>query len=229
MAHRRGTARDHQLAGDEVVVGDGVGGEVTQVAKAEGAQTVRGSQVVDLLAHVPVVAVTPERRVVLGDGGIGGDVAVEKVERVGAEQVGHGGGKLAEIPEHRLTQIDVGARRPGVRRVGKGKKHEPHAREGEREACESHDRPATIRRRTRFRTPLPRRTERSVAATSRAASSTSPCTRSYRVSRSASLSSTRSTPRISLRRTRRPVWANAPASFRTTTIRYCPFSVGGGT
>ena len=61
VAHGRGAAGDHELAGHEVVVGDGVGGEVAEVAQPEGAERVGRGQVVDLLAHVPVVAVPAQR------------------------------------------------------------------------------------------------------------------------------------------------------------------------
>ena len=125
---------DHQLARHEVVVGDGVGGEVGQVAQAERAQAVGGGQVVDLLAHVPVVTVAAERGVVFRDGGVGRDVAVQEIERVGAQQVGHGGRELGEAGEDRFAQIDVRARRPGVGRGGQREYHQPHAREREREA-----------------------------------------------------------------------------------------------
>src|SRR5207244_5748834 len=94
VAHGRRAARDHELPRHEVVVGDRVGGQVAEVAQPEGTERVGGGQVVDLLAHVPVVTVASERGVVLRDGGVGGDVAVEEVERIRAQQVGYGGRKL---------------------------------------------------------------------------------------------------------------------------------------
>ena len=179
MPHRRGAARDHELARHEVVVGDGVGREVAEIPQPERAQRIGGGEVVDLLADVPVVAVATERRVVLRDRGVGGDVAVEEVEGVGAEQIGHGGRQLGQAGRG-PTRPDRCAC-PGVQawaECGKRESDEPHAREGEREARQGHDRPAASMRRTRPSMPLPRRTERSVDATSSAASSTSPCTTS---------------------------------------------------
>ena len=102
VAHGRGAAGEHELAGHEVVVGDGVGREVAQIAQAERAQGVGGGEVVDLLADVPVVTVSAEGRVMLRDRGVGRDVAVEKVERVGPQQVRDRGGR--QLP--RLARTD---------------------------------------------------------------------------------------------------------------------------
>ena len=56
----------------------------------------------------------PNRRVLLRDRGIGGDVAVEKVVGEGAQQISYPGGKLGQIGQHRLAQEDVRARSPGM-------------------------------------------------------------------------------------------------------------------
>jgi len=70
-------------------VRDGIRREMTEVAQAEGAKGIRLGQVVDLLPDVPVVAMTSQRRVVLRDGGVGRDVAVEEADRMRAQQLGH--------------------------------------------------------------------------------------------------------------------------------------------
>ena len=84
-----GAAGEHQLAGNEVIVRDGVGGKVTQIPQPEGAEGVGGGKIVDLLPDVPVVTMAAQRRVMLRHGRIGGDVPIEKIKRKGAQQVGN--------------------------------------------------------------------------------------------------------------------------------------------
>ncbi len=178
VADGRGAAGDHELPRHEVVVRDRVGGQVAEVAEAEGAHRIRFGQVVDLLTHVPEVAVASQRSVVLRDGRVGRDVAVEKVEGVCAEEIGDDGREHRQVRQHRLAEIDVGAGCPGVRRVRRDEKEESDDDHRPQQAASAHRRLGTSMRRTRPSMPLPWREVRSAAATSRAVSSTSSCTRS---------------------------------------------------
>jgi len=67
VADGRRARREDQLAGHKVVVRHRVGGEMAEVAEPEGAQRIVLRLVVDFLAHVPVVTVAPDRRVLLSD------------------------------------------------------------------------------------------------------------------------------------------------------------------
>ncbi len=176
MPDRGGAAREHELPGDEVVVGDRVGREMTEVAESERTQGVGAGEVVDLLTHVPEVTMPAQGGVVLRDRGVGRDVAVEKIEGIGAEEIRHrpraGTGDCPEPT--RPGRCVCPASRRGRRRGppgGRAPRQSLRARGGQR-----HRRLATSSRRTRPSIPLPRRTERSAAATSSAVSSTSSCT-----------------------------------------------------
>src|SRR6185503_15000830 len=198
---------------------------MTQVPQSERSQRIARRQIVNLLAYVPVVAMPSERGVMLCNGRIRGDVAVEELERIRPQQVGHGGRQVGKIGQDRFAQIDVSSWGPGVHLGREQQAQQPHARAGEREAQQRHQRLGTRKRRTRPSMPFPRRTDRSAAAASRAAPSTSSCTTSYSVSSSSSLISIRSAARMVLRRRPRAVWAKAPASWRTSTMRSWPCSV----
>ena len=151
---------------------------MAEVAQSEGAKGVGGREIVDLLADMPVVAVPAERGIVLRDGGVRRDVAIQEVEREGAQEVGHGRREAREVGQNRFAEIDVGSRGPGVRLLWNDQDDEPHAQHGEREAGEVHERLGTRMRLTRPSMPLPRRSERSAAARSNAVLSTSSCTTS---------------------------------------------------
>src|SRR5258708_39799251 len=99
--------RDDKLARHEEVLSDRVGSEMGEVAEAKGTERIAGGQVEDLLADVPGVAVPADRGVLLRHRRVGGDVAVEKVVREPAQQIGDKGGQLVQIGEHRLTEEDV--------------------------------------------------------------------------------------------------------------------------
>src|SRR5206468_709112 len=79
VAQGSGTRREDQLTGHEKVVGHGVGCQVREVAEPEGAQRIGRREIEDLLAHVPGVTVPPDRGVLLREGGVGRDVAVQVV------------------------------------------------------------------------------------------------------------------------------------------------------
>src|SRR5215203_2724959 len=115
VAHCRGTTREHQLPRNEVVVRDSVGGEVAEISQSEGSQSVSGREIVNLLAHVPIMAMAAERRVMLRDRGVCGDVAVQEVERVRTKQLGDAARQGCKVRENRFSQVDVGTRGPGVR------------------------------------------------------------------------------------------------------------------
>jgi len=61
------------------------------------------------------VAVPPEPRVLLGDARVGRNGAVEKIPGVLLQQRRDRRRQESGAPEHRLTQQDVRARRPGER------------------------------------------------------------------------------------------------------------------
>ena len=164
---------------------------MAQVAQAEGAQRIGGREIVNLLPDVPVVAVPAQRRVVLGDRRVGRDVAVEEVEGIGAEQVGHRGRKIGQVGENRFAEVDVGAGGPGVRLLRHHQQDEPHAQQREREAGKAHQRLGTSIRRTRPSMPLPPpQRVRSAAATSSA-----PCLRPRRGPRRRASPDPRASPR----------------------------------
>jgi hypothetical protein len=178
MAQARRAGREHELSRHEVVVGDNVGGEMAQVPEAERAQRVRGRAVVDLLSHMPEMTVTAERGVLLRDGGVGGDVAVQEVVRVRTQQVGDGDWKQVQVGEERFTQVDMRAGCPRPRRLREDEKGDPDDDEAAEEPPKRHRLAPTPRKRRATRiTGLPR-SVRTVDATSIAASSTSPATTS---------------------------------------------------
>ena len=128
VAHGRRAAGEHELAGDEVVVGDGVGGEVAEVAEPEGAQRVRrrpgrGS---------------PGPRASSGNAGRAGRSASRwrsrrRCCRRGSRTDRRGAGRprrleLRQVREDGLAEIDVRARGPGVGGIGEREEHEPDAR-----------------------------------------------------------------------------------------------------
>jgi hypothetical protein len=69
-------------------MGHRVGREMTEISQAKSPQRVDLRVIVDLLANMPGVAVPADRRVLLRDGGVRRDVAVEKIKRKGPEEVG---------------------------------------------------------------------------------------------------------------------------------------------
>src|SRR2546428_682124 len=173
VAEGRRARREAELARHEEVVGHAVGGEMGEVAVAEGAQRIGGSEVEDLLAHMPGVAMAPHRGVLFRHGRVGRDVVVQKIVRERPQQVRDRARELVQIGEHGLAQVNVGARRPGVRRARQqGQRDEREGQGGER-ALQRFFRPRLSARRPQSTTAMPRRTPRSVAATSSTADSPS--------------------------------------------------------
>src|SRR5256884_10004604 len=157
-----------------------------QVPEPEGAQRIGRREIEDLLAHVPGVTVPPDRGVLLREGGLGRDVAVQVVVGERPQQVGDGGGQLVQVRQHRLAEVDVRARRPGV---GYGREQRDARQRRRRRGRQAPGAQCFLRRlmagRPQSSTARPRRTFRSVAATSSVVVSTSSWTTSNRASRSA--------------------------------------------
>src|SRR5680860_487192 len=76
---------EQQLSGNEYVVGDGVRGQMGEVPKAHGFQSITFRSLVNLLTNVPAVTMATFGRVLLGKRYIGRDGAVEEVVRMGRE------------------------------------------------------------------------------------------------------------------------------------------------
>ena len=212
VPHRGGAAGEHELAGDEVVVGDGVGGEMAEVAEAEGAHRVgcrrgRGS---------------PGPRASSGSAGPVARSASRSTSRPrccrrenrrDTRGAGRRPRRAATAGWPAPTRRDRCACRASRRAPSPAA---PAARAPRRptraRGAQDHRRLGTRSRRTRPSMPFPWRTVRSAAATSRAVSSTSSCTTVVERLEIGQLGLDLSTPRTTLRRIRRPVWANAPAS-----------------
>src|SRR2546425_3644389 len=174
VPERDGARRQDELARHEEVVGDGVGGEVGQIAQPEGAERIAGREIQDLLPDVPGMTVTAHRRVLLCHRGVGGDIAVQKIVRERTQQIGDECRELMQIGKHGLAQKDVRAGRPGVR--DPGEQHEPHHSEPQRDGGLLHRRFLPLSNlRLHRQTERPRRTSRMVAAASSAVSSSSSC------------------------------------------------------
>ena len=144
-----------------------------QVAQAEGAERIAACVVVDLLAHMPVVAMPAHGSVILGYRTIGRDVAIEEVERKRPQQVGHGGGEEREVFQDALAQVDVSGRRPRVQRVRQNRARNHHYEQHRGHATQSHRRRLRHRRDNGLNNLRVRLTVRRVAAMPRAVSSTS--------------------------------------------------------
>ena len=93
-------------------MGDGVGGEVGQVAQAEGPERILLGAVVHLVADLPEVRVPARGDVMLGDRRIRGDGPVEKVVGKGMQQVGGDRGEQPEVGEDRFPEVNVRSRGP---------------------------------------------------------------------------------------------------------------------
>src|SRR5688500_13361418 len=78
-----GARGDGELPRDEVVVRDGVGGEMGEIAEPEGAHAPLFGRLEDLAADRPRVAVPAGRCVLLGHARVRGDRPVEEVVREG--------------------------------------------------------------------------------------------------------------------------------------------------
>jgi len=184
VAETRARTGEHQLAGDEEVVRDHIGGEMRQVAQPEGPEAVAPGQVVDLLPHVPRVTVPAHRGVLLGDGAVGRDVAVEEIEREGAQQIGDRAREARQVGQDRLAEVDVGAGGPGQERIGEEQDHQSDGHErGQSATNGQRPRPSLSSRRIRLNQLVPVRNVRRVTAASSAVSSTSSASTSYTASR----------------------------------------------
>src|SRR2546423_6424972 len=79
---KRGRRRcDRELVRNEIVVGDRIRGEMSEIAETEGSQGFRFSVVVDLEADVPGVRMSAGGGVLLGDARVRRDRSVEEVDR----------------------------------------------------------------------------------------------------------------------------------------------------
>ena len=87
VAESDGRGRDQQLAGDVEIVRDAVGREMGEIPKTEAPQSVALGPIEDLPADVPRVAVSADGRVLLRDRRVGGDVSVQEVVGVRAQQI----------------------------------------------------------------------------------------------------------------------------------------------
>ena len=92
VPERRSARRDGELPRHEVVVRDGIGGEMREVTERERVQRFVACLLADLEPDVPGVAVTPGRGVLLRDARVGRDGPVEKVVRKRGEQLRDRGG-----------------------------------------------------------------------------------------------------------------------------------------
>jgi hypothetical protein len=95
------------LAWDEEVVSHRVRREMCQVSIADGAQpgAVGGGK--NLFPDVPVMAVPPLGYILLGEGDVCCDGAVEKMKWMGLDDRTDGGRKQVERSQHTLTQSDM--------------------------------------------------------------------------------------------------------------------------
>src|SRR5258708_37456819 len=135
------------------------------------------SQVENLLAYVPGVAMPADGRVFLRHRGVGGDVPVEEVVGEGAQKVGPETGQLVQVREDRLAQVDMRAGRPRVRcdgeqaypdQAGGGRREELGPRQG-------FFRRLSVRR-PHSRSEMPRPTGRMAAAPPSTVASPAPST-----------------------------------------------------
>src|SRR5438105_11385451 len=96
VAESGGRRCDRELVWHEVIVRHRVRGKVSEVAKRESAERFRLGIVVDLESNGPRVAMPSRRRVLLGDAGVGGNGAVEKIVRICRQQLGDAGRKQGQ-------------------------------------------------------------------------------------------------------------------------------------
>src|SRR5258705_5473920 len=226
MTERDRARGEHQLARDEKIVRDRVGGEVGEVPETEGPQRIARREVEDLLAPVPRVAMPADRSVLLRHRCVGRDVAVEKIVRERAQQIGDDGRELVQVREHRFTQEDVGAGRPGVRDSREEHRCDDGQEGGRGQSLHPRFLPFSNLR-LHFHTESPRRTSRSVAAASMAVSSSSCCMTSVSASRSVSRSSALSAARTMRCRTSRDAPTRASASVLIEPISWRTSSIAG--
>src|SRR5688572_12759460 len=79
VAECSGSRGDRQLVRYEVVVGDGIRGEVSEISESECAHRLGFRLIVYLETNVPRVTMPTGSRILLRDARVGGDASVEKV------------------------------------------------------------------------------------------------------------------------------------------------------
>src|SRR5262245_61262481 len=115
MTERAGSRGACELQWDEEIVRDGIGGEMCQVTKREGAQRIVCRAIANLEANAPRMTVSPFRRVFLGDGRIGGKRPVHKIEWVLPKESSHARREHGQVPQNRIREKRMRPRGPGPR------------------------------------------------------------------------------------------------------------------
>src|SRR5215210_8292679 len=88
VAERSSSGSDRELVRNEVVVCHDVCCEVRQISEAEGAHSLCFCIAVDLEPDIPRMTVPAGSSIFFRDAGVGGDVAVKKIVRKRADQLG---------------------------------------------------------------------------------------------------------------------------------------------
>jgi len=131
VAEKYGAAGNHGLAGNELVMRDGVGGKVREVAKGKGPAAIGAGVVVDGESGFPVVAELFYAAEAFGDDHIGGEVSEEIIAGVRGEEGRHSRCKQAQLAEQIAGQFDMSScsPRPNFRR------REKHGKAGQDKDC----------------------------------------------------------------------------------------------
>ncbi len=120
VAEGDGRSTDGHLPGQELVVGDGVGGEVRDIAVAERPAFFGLGGFEDAKAGAPVVAYLLDAAHLFGEDGVGRDAAVDEGPTVARDQGGDARGQEPEISEDVGGELDVGGRPPCPGVIGQG-------------------------------------------------------------------------------------------------------------
>lgn len=120
MAEGDGRSTDGHLPGQELVVCDGVGGEVRDIAIAKRSAFFGLGGFEDAEAGAPVVAYLLDAAHLFGEDGIGRDAAVDEGPAVACDQGGDARGEEPQIGEDVGGELDVGGRPPCPGVLGQG-------------------------------------------------------------------------------------------------------------
>ena len=130
MLEHDGVEALHHLERHEIAMGHGVGGQMRQVAVSAGFHLRRIGRAENLAADPPVVAMLQVMGELFAQGDVGGDTAIEKIERMGRQQGLHGQRQDLQATQQVGAQRQVDADAPGQ---GLGRQGEQYNQQQQRQ------------------------------------------------------------------------------------------------